>query len=91
MSDKSKTGRLPHARRGGPSARDRRAPARGLANFGPVKIQPVPRVIDNFPDLIPATEREIEVIETYLGALLDEVFENELEMENDRQVQGEKP
>jgi hypothetical protein len=31
----------------------------------------VPDVVDDFPQEIPITRRELEVIETYLGALLD--------------------
>ena len=35
----------------------------------------VPDVVDDFPQEIPITRRELEVIETYLGALLDEALE----------------
>jgi hypothetical protein len=35
-----------------------------------------PRVIDNFPQEIPITRREIDVIETYLGVLLDDTLES---------------
>lgn len=31
-------------------------------------------VIDDFPDAVPETSRELEVIETYLGAALEEIF-----------------
>ena len=30
-----------------------------------------PQVIDDFPAVVPVTQRELEVLETYLGALLD--------------------
>jgi hypothetical protein len=30
------------------------------------------RVVDDFPEAIPVTRHELDVIETYLGALLDE-------------------
>ena len=35
----------------------------------------VPVVVDDFPQEIPITRRELDVIETYLGALLDEALE----------------
>jgi hypothetical protein len=35
--------------------------------FGPV-------VVDDFPQEIPITRRELDVIETYLGAPLDDAF-----------------
>jgi hypothetical protein len=31
-------------------------------------------VVDDFPQAIPVAPRELEVIETYLGALLDDVL-----------------
>jgi hypothetical protein len=34
----------------------------------------VPVVVDDFPQEIPITRRELDVIETYLGALLDEAL-----------------
>src|SRR5262249_11707715 len=37
-------------------------------------VQPDPDVVDNFPKAIPVASRELDVIETYLGALLDEAF-----------------
>jgi hypothetical protein len=33
-----------------------------------------PDVVDDFPTAIPVARRELEVIETYLGALLDDAF-----------------
>ena len=35
---------------------------------------PAPRVIDDFPQTVPVDARELEVIETYLGALLNELM-----------------
>ena len=35
-----------------------------------------PAVVDDFPEVIPVTRRELDVIETYLGALLDCTFED---------------
>jgi len=34
----------------------------------------VPGVFDDFPQEIPVTRRELEVIETYLGAFLDDAL-----------------
>jgi len=33
-----------------------------------------PQVIDNFPAVVPVTQRELDVIETYLGSLLDDLL-----------------
>jgi len=33
-----------------------------------------PRVVDDWPDHIPITEAELDVIETHFGHLLDELF-----------------
>jgi hypothetical protein len=33
-----------------------------------------PDVVDDFPTAMPVTQGELEVIETYLGALLDEAL-----------------
>ena len=33
-----------------------------------------PQVVDDFHEVMPATHRELEVIETYLGALLDDML-----------------
>jgi hypothetical protein len=35
---------------------------------------PAPRVIDDFPQAVPVGAQELEVIETYLGALLNELI-----------------
>jgi len=32
-------------------------------------------LVDDLPQFIPIAERELDVIETYIGALLDEVLE----------------
>jgi Ethanolamine utilization protein EutJ (predicted chaperonin) len=36
-----------------------------------VSARPGPDVVDDFPQAIPVISRELDVIETYLGALLD--------------------
>jgi hypothetical protein len=34
-------------------------------------VDSIPKVIDDFPQAIPVIPRELDVVETYLGALLD--------------------
>jgi len=31
-------------------------------------------VVDDYPEIVPVTQRELEVIETYLGSLLDDML-----------------
>jgi hypothetical protein len=31
-------------------------------------------IVDDFPDLVPVTQSELDVIETYLGSLLDDLL-----------------
>lgn len=33
-----------------------------------------PEIVDDLPDLVPVTQSEIDVIETYLGSLLDDLL-----------------
>jgi hypothetical protein len=33
-----------------------------------------PEVVDDYPALVPVTQRELDVIETYLGSLLDDLL-----------------
>jgi hypothetical protein len=33
-----------------------------------------PQVIDDFPAVVPVTQRELEVLEIYLGSLLDDML-----------------
>jgi hypothetical protein len=33
-----------------------------------------PQVVDDFREVMPVTQRELDVIETYLGALLDDML-----------------
>ena len=35
-----------------------------------------PQVVDNFPEVVPVTRRELDVIETYLGGLLDDMLKH---------------
>jgi hypothetical protein len=67
---------------GGTGQADRRSPgARHLRRpplirrRAPTLVGAGPNVVDDFPAAIPVTRRELEVIETYLGALLDETLE----------------
>src|SRR5262245_3293878 len=58
----------------GPNARRRRHSelARPIRRDAVTWAGPV--VVDDFPQEIPITQRELDVIETYLGALLDEAL-----------------
>lgn len=40
----------------------------------PAHVEPAVVVVDDLPALVPVTRREIEVIETYLSALVDEAL-----------------
>lgn len=55
--------RLPDGR----NAQTRRLP-RGT------NVEPGPKVVDDFFQAIPVAQRELDVIETYLGALLDDAL-----------------
>ena len=33
-----------------------------------------PQVVDDFPAAVPVTQRELDVLETYLGSLLDDML-----------------
>jgi hypothetical protein len=60
------------------------SPAAGLVPHGP-RFQNTfsdPTVTDDFPDRVPVASRELDVIEMYLGRLLDEMLR--LEKENGR-------
>jgi hypothetical protein len=37
-------------------------------------VEPGPKVVDDFFQAIPVAQRELDVIETYLGALLDDAL-----------------
>jgi hypothetical protein len=34
-----------------------------------------PKVVDDFPEIMPVMQRELDVIETYLGSLLDDLLQ----------------
>ena len=33
-----------------------------------------PLIVDDFPAVVPVTQRELDVLETYLGSLLDDML-----------------
>ena len=36
------------------------------------------QVVDDYPDLVPVTQRELDIVETYLGSLLDDLLKHNL-------------
>ena len=59
----------------GPSSDRKPEPGRREDSAPAVLIGSDPGVVDDFPDRIPLSERELDVIETYLGRLLDDMLE----------------
>jgi hypothetical protein len=57
------------------------SPAAGLVPHSPRSQNTFsnPKVIDDFPDRVPVASRELDVIEMYLGKLLDEMLRFERE------------
>jgi len=74
MSYELKAGRLPCAQGAGFHAPARPAQSRRPFVRRPAGVEPAVEVVDDLPALVPVTQREIEVIETYLGALVDEAL-----------------
>jgi hypothetical protein len=67
--------RRPRLTDGSGAQRHRKAAlARTLGPGTATIIEPGLHVVDELPQAIPPTQRELEVIETYLGALLDAVL-----------------
>ena len=60
------------------------SPTAGLVPHGPRSENTFsdPKVTDDFPDRVPVAARELDVIEMYLGRLLDEMLR--LDKENGR-------
>jgi hypothetical protein len=60
----------------GPNARRRRRSARGplIRRGAPTFVEAGPDVVDDFPTAIPVEQHELDVIETYLGVLLDDAL-----------------
>ena len=73
MSYKLKAGHPPCAQRAGFHA-PRPAQSRRPIARRPANVAPAVEVVDDLPSLVPVTQREIEVIETYLSALVDEAL-----------------
>jgi hypothetical protein len=60
---------------GAPNAQGRKSGLAPLIRRGPpTPIEAGAVVVDDFPTAIPVTARELEVIETYLAALLDDAL-----------------
>jgi hypothetical protein len=59
-----------------PNAQRRRKSARAplIRRGAPTFAEAGPDVVDDFPTAIPVTPRELDVIDTYLGALLDDAL-----------------
>jgi hypothetical protein len=74
MSYKLKAGRLPLPQRAGFHALERPAQSRRPIVRRPANVEPAVEVVDDLPALVPVTRGEIEVIETYLSALVDEAL-----------------
>ena len=74
MSYKLKAGHSSCAQEAGFHAQERPAHSRRLVPRGPAAVEPAVAVVDDLPAFVPVTQREIEVIETYLGALVDEAL-----------------
>jgi hypothetical protein len=51
----------------GPRLREHRQNLRAVTGHGP-------EVVDDFPEIMPVLQRELDIIETYLGSLLDELL-----------------
>jgi hypothetical protein len=74
MSHKLKAGCLPLRQGTGFRAPGQLGPSRRPIARRPANVEPAIEVVDDLPALVPVTQREIEVIETYLGALVDEAL-----------------
>jgi hypothetical protein len=54
---------------------DKSRPSKSASGRRPRRVSPDEMVVvDNLPEHIPVQRREIEVVEMYLGALLDEIL-----------------
>jgi hypothetical protein len=73
MSYELKAGRLPLPQRAGYHP-GRLGQFRRPIGRRPANVEPAVEVVDDLPSLVPVTQREIEVIETYLSALVDEAL-----------------
>jgi hypothetical protein len=74
MSYELKARRSPCARGADLHAPARPAQSRRPIVRRPANVEPAVEVVDDLPALVPVTQREIEVIETYLSALVDEAL-----------------
>ena len=47
----------------------------GDLQHGPrVLTRDYPQIVDDFPEVVPVTQRELDIIETYLGSMLDDML-----------------
>jgi len=74
MSYKLKAGHTPCAQEAGFHAQEHPAHSRRLVPRGLAAVEPAVAVVDDLPAFVPVRQQEIEVIETYLGALVDEAL-----------------
>ncbi len=73
--------RKPSSTSASPVIRDhhRRPSADGSRIRGDLQRGPArhcPEVVNDYPEIVPVTQRELDVIETYLGSLLDDMLKN---------------
>jgi hypothetical protein len=74
MSYELKAGHTPCAQGAGFHAQERPAQSRRPIARKPANLESAVEVVVDLPALVPVTQGEIEVIETYLGALVDEAL-----------------
>ena len=89
LPDRAKSDESPQSMRRKPNSTSRARivqhdhrcpPADGSRKLGGLQHRPNgvspdhPQVIDDFPAVVPVTQRELEVLETYLGSLLDDLL-----------------
>ena len=74
MSYKLKAGHPACAQGAGYHAPGRPAQSKRPIARRPGNVEPAIEVVDDLTALVPVTQREIEVIETYLSALVDEAL-----------------
>ena len=74
MSYELKAGHPACAQRAGFHPPERPAQSRRPIARRPANVEPAVEVVDDLPALVPVTQREIEVIETYLSVLVDEAL-----------------
>jgi hypothetical protein len=74
MSYERKAGNPARAQGAGERSPARPAQSKRPIGRQPAHVEPAVVVVDDLPALVPVTRREIEVIETYLSALVEEAL-----------------